>query len=192
MAEELGNVVNRKGERVDPATLSANEVIGVFFGAKNCPESATFLPKLQAVYRDVNKGSKRFEVVLCGWDMKEENYKSYTFENQSWPSIAWADGATRDALKKEHKVKATPTLVLLKPDGSVISTQGVDVVLQDSKGAHFPWTSFKVVAKAETLNLQTFTQKFIRSFPYRLMQIALIVLIIKVVRLFTGSEFLPI
>jgi len=57
-----------------------------------------------------------------------------------WLAIPFSDRDRKAALSKKFKVSGIPMLVLLNPDGSVITTEGRSEVGDDAEGKNFPWT----------------------------------------------------
>lgn len=105
---------------VDPAGLEG-KLFALYFSASWCRGCAAF-SRILVPFR--NRHQDKFEVVLLGFDHSTIEMHSYmkTYLMQ-WPAVAW-ESPTRIALKERYKISDIPTLIVIAPDGRVITTEG--------------------------------------------------------------------
>ena len=65
-----------------------------------------------------------------------------------WVGLPFGESAAKDALSKRYSVRGIPMLVLLRKDGSVISTEGRALVTHDATPSAFPWPGTAAAAPA--------------------------------------------
>lgn len=62
----------------------------------------------------------------------EESWRTY-HSTMPWPSMAWEEKDARRELASNLEVKGIPTLVILGPDNSVVTTDGRTELSEDSE-----------------------------------------------------------
>ncbi|MDD3146941.1 MAG: thioredoxin-like domain-containing protein [Candidatus Riflebacteria bacterium] len=97
------------------------KVFALYFSASWCRGCAAF-SRILVPFR--NRHQENFEVVLVGFDHSAIEMQSYmkTYE-MLWPAIAW-DNPARLAVKERFQVSEIPALIVIAPDGRVITTEG--------------------------------------------------------------------
>jgi nucleoredoxin len=109
-----------QGQKVALDQLNG-KLIGLYFSAHWCPPCRAFSPKL-VEFRDKNK--EKFEVVFVSGDTSATNKQAYMTELQMhWPSVPW-HATSGTALEQQYEVSSIPTLVILGPDGKLITLDG--------------------------------------------------------------------
>ena len=99
----------------------ANKLIGLYFSASWCPPCRSFTPKL-IQFRDAH--ASQFEVLLVGWDRSAREQMAYvTTHGMPWPALP-NQGEHAKTLGSVFDVQSIPTLIVLSPEGKVISTHG--------------------------------------------------------------------
>jgi nucleoredoxin len=113
-------LIDSSGSPVDISTLNG-KIVGVYFSAHWCPPCRAFSPSLVA-FRD--KNADDFEVVFVSSDKNPEAQMEYMKEvNMSWPAVPHgADSGEK--LKEKFEVVGIPMLVILGPNGQIISKSG--------------------------------------------------------------------
>ena len=133
LPEEL---LDSTGKKISRDEL-AGKTVGFYFSAHWCPPCRAFTPNL-VKFRDSNKDD--FEVVFVSSDkspeaqmgyMKETNMKWYTLPHRS------SEGS---ALKRQFGVGGIPALIIVSPDGEMITKNGRGDVSSNPKGAIEAWT----------------------------------------------------
>ena len=116
-------------------SIKEAEVIGLYFSAGWCPACKTATPLVATAYQQLKQRTKPMEIVFVSLD-KDDTTFNETRANMPWPSLPF--GGTRSALLAEaFHVQGIPTLVLLRQDGSLISTDGIRLLRKHARA--FPW-----------------------------------------------------
>ena len=127
------------GKAVSSKTLSG-KYVGLYFSASWCPPCRTFTPKL-VEFRKANKD--KFEVVLVGADNSEKAQANYMKKYMMlWPAIKHQSTAA-NLLVKKMGVSGIPYLVILAPDGSVVTKDGRGDVDSIGDKAFLKWTNIE-------------------------------------------------
>lgn len=125
-----------------PISKLSGKTIGLYFCADWSPPSRAFTVQLTDVYNNLNTGKDHcFEVVLISTDrdLKEFNVNR---SNMPWLAVPYID-KTRHDLCRIFDIKVIPALVLIGPEGKVISMNGKFLV--SSYGAEaFPFTNARI------------------------------------------------
>lgn len=136
MAELLpSRILNSKGKSVSSSEL-AGKVVGFYFSAHWCPPCRTFTPSL-VDFRD--KNNQDFEVVFVSSDrnpdaqmnyMEETNMKWYTLEHRSQEA---------NKLSQKFGISGIPALIIVSPDGEIITKNGRGEVSSNPSQAIKKW-----------------------------------------------------
>jgi len=117
--------------------LAGKAAIALYFSAHWCPPCRGFTPQLAEWYtKDLS--AKGLEVVFVSSDKDEAAFSDY-YGEQPWLALPFSNREKKDALSKKFKVGGIPSLVIVGPDGSVITKDGRTAISQDPQGAEFPW-----------------------------------------------------
>lgn len=109
------------------------KLIGIYFSMHNCPPCRAFTPVFAELYNEINADSKVMEVIFCSGDRTQEEYDKYYAE---MPWIALPKGDSRLAtLAKKYEVKGVPRLIVIKPDGTVVDSNGVRKITEEGPAA---------------------------------------------------------
>lgn len=126
--------ITNDGARVAPEALQ-NKVIGIYYSRQSCPACVEFTPKLVKLYNGLKRQGRNFEVIFCSGDPDEGEFSSY-FAKMPWVAMPFGSRQAA-AISERFEIKFIPTLILLREDGQVITTEGVQTV--DAGVAEFPW-----------------------------------------------------
>ncbi|KAL5145030.1 putative nucleoredoxin 3 [Glycine soja] len=129
-------------DRKVPISELAGKTIGLYFGAYWSPPCCAFTVQLTDAYNNlkVEKGDC-FEIVLISTDRDLEEF-NVNKSSMPWLAVPYED-RTRHDLRRIFDVKGIPALVLIGPDGKVISVNGKLMV--SSYGAEaFPFTESRI------------------------------------------------
>jgi thiol-disulfide isomerase/thioredoxin len=130
-------LLDAMGKAVSGETLSG-KYIGLYFSASWCPPCRTFTPKL-VEFHNANKA--KFEVLLVSADNSEKAQANYMKKYMMpWLAVKHQSIAA-NLLVKKMGVSGIPFLVILAPDGSVVTKDGRGDI--DSMGgkAFLKWKS---------------------------------------------------
>lgn len=130
-----------KGNPVDVSTLAGKHV-GLYFSAHWCPPCRAFTPSL-VKFRDAN-AEDDFEIVFVSLDNSESEKKTYIREmRMKWLSVPGARSQDANALAQRFGIRGIPALVILAPDGTVVTTEGRSDVTSSPKEALAKWKEKK-------------------------------------------------
>jgi len=147
-AENKGTFLKNKDQQ--PATtdeladfLGEDGVLGLYFSAHWCPPCKRFSAKLVTCYESLREADKKLEIVFLSSDGSEEEFDQYyssmvTETGRQWLSLDYAQRDLKNDLEELFGVEGIPTLVLIKKDGTIISTDGTERIEKFGPGA-FPW-----------------------------------------------------
>jgi nucleoredoxin len=125
------------GKEIDATSLKGKHV-GLYFSAHWCPPCRAFTPSL-VKFRDANV-EKDFEIVFVSLDNSQGDKKKYIKQMEmKWPSIPGAGSKTADSLAQQFEISGIPALIILAPDGSVVTSQGREDVMMSSETALSKW-----------------------------------------------------
>ena len=117
-------LVKANGGKVSSAYLGDKDYILVYFSAHWCPPCRKFTPLLVDFY---NKHAKagNFAVVFVSSDRSEKDMFGYmTGSKMPWTAVPFAQ--RRGNLARAYAENGIPNLVMIKPDGTVVSTSYVN------------------------------------------------------------------
>merc|ERR1719311_1320821 len=138
LTDVLGEtLLGKDGELATGTALKDKKAIALYFSAHWCPPCRGFTPKLADWYaKDLqNKG---LEVVFVSSDRDEDAFKEY-YGEQPWLALPFADRERKEMLNKKYKVQGIPSVVILGPDGKIITTEGRKAISTDETGENIPW-----------------------------------------------------
>jgi thiol-disulfide isomerase/thioredoxin len=109
---------------------------------RRCSPCRTFTPKLAETYKLLKEKGAYFEIVFVSADRDEAAFSEY-YGTMPWLALPFAQRAVANQLKELFEVGGLPTLVIIGPDGKVVTTEGRAMVDADPSGEKFPWTDMK-------------------------------------------------
>ncbi len=136
LPEEL---LDASGKAVSSKTLSG-KYVGLYFSASWCPPCRTFTPKLVEFHK-ANKD--KFEVLLVSADNSSKAQANYMKKYMMpWLAIKHQSTAANLFVKKMG-VSSIPYLVILAPDGSVVTKDGRGDLDSMGDKAFLKWTNIQ-------------------------------------------------
>ena len=125
------------GRSKSVAAIEDAEVVGLYFSAGWCPACKTVTPMIAEAYKALTSRGKKMEICFVTLDKNEQDFNAMRTE-MPWPALPF--GGTRHALlASAFDVQCVPTLVLLRPNGTIISTDGIRLLRKHART--FPWLS---------------------------------------------------
>ena len=125
-------LLDSNGNDVSSTSLKG-KYVGVYFSAHWCPPCRSFTPAL-VKFRNANVANN-FEIVFVSADHSLQEKEQYIREtNMKWLSVPGAHGPEHSKLEQQFETPGYPTLIILSPNGTVVSNSGVaDVMMTPSK-----------------------------------------------------------
>jgi nucleoredoxin len=125
------------GKEVDPASLKG-KTVGLYFSAHWCPPCRAFTPSL-VKFRDKH-AEEGFEIVFVSLDHSAGEKATYIREmKMNWLTVPGASSKEARALADRFQVNGIPMLVILAPDGSVVTPNGREDVMVSADTALRTW-----------------------------------------------------
>eukprot|EP01111_Echinosteliopsis_oligospora_P017955 TRINITY_DN7990_c0_g1_i5.p1 TRINITY_DN7990_c0_g1~~TRINITY_DN7990_c0_g1_i5.p1 ORF type:complete len:531 (-),score=188.37 TRINITY_DN7990_c0_g1_i5:28-1620(-) len=142
----LDYAIDNKGNQVKVADLKG-KIVGLYFSAHWCPPCRRFTPLFAEVYKKLKAENKSFEVIFVSSDRDEEAFKEYHGE-MPWLALPFSDRDAKTRLSELFDVEGIPQLILLDENGEVITTEGVQKIMEDGvDGYPFKFDPEKEAAK---------------------------------------------
>lgn len=116
-----------KGEEVALETLKG-KTVALYFSAHWCPPCRAFTPSL-VKFRDEH-AEQDFEIVFVSLDNSEGEKKTYISEmDMKWLTVPGASSPEAQKLAQKFQIRGIPSLIVLGPDGSVVTANGREDVM---------------------------------------------------------------
>ncbi|MFH4979098.1 hypothetical protein AB6A40_005807 [Gnathostoma spinigerum] len=140
MAELLGNVQLSKnnGSPALGRDVLEGKIVGLYFSAHWCPPCRQFTPVLKDFYEELE--GQGFEIVFVSFDRAESDLKAYLSEaHGDWYYLPFGSEQI-SSLASKYGVSGIPALIIIKPDGTVITSNGrADVTSKAPPAALESW-----------------------------------------------------
>ncbi|XP_028781291.1 probable nucleoredoxin 3 isoform X2 [Neltuma alba] len=129
-------------DKKEPISGLAGKTVGLYFCAYWSPPCRSFTVQLTEVYNDLKTAKDHcFEIVLISTDRNIQEF-NVNRSTMPWLAIPYED-RTRHDLCRIFDIKGIPALVLIGPDGKVISMNGKFMVCTYGAEA-FPFTESRL------------------------------------------------
>ena len=162
-----GNLIDSNENSVSREKLTG-KIIGLYFSAGWCPPCKTFSPILKD-FRDKNE--EEFEVVMVSADnSKREQLKYMSDGKMKWPAFP-ANSIESSNLYNKFGVRSIPTLIILSPNGQIISSNGRSDVSKNSSKALVTWketNAYKEFEKSKVVDSKENKEDGITATPPKL------------------------
>eukprot|EP00123_Amoebidium_parasiticum_P022563 comp9000_c0_seq1/m.4198 comp9000_c0_seq1/g.4198 ORF comp9000_c0_seq1/g.4198 comp9000_c0_seq1/m.4198 type:complete len:163 (-) comp9000_c0_seq1:82-570(-) len=143
LLSSISALIRRDGSEVTPSALAGKPVL-LYFSAHWCPPCRAFTPVLREWYDEVNDNEPgaEVEVVFVSSDKTEAEARKYMHEmHANWLMVPFSH-PMRQELKKRYgffgaveqdelkckRNNGIPTLALVKQDGTLVLSNGEDLV----------------------------------------------------------------
>lgn len=132
-------LLTKSGEKPTDEVLGGKAGVLVYFSAHWCPPCRGFTPKLSEFHKK-HSAAKNFETVFVSSDKDQGAFDEY-YGEMPFTALPFSKRDLKGTLSTQYKVNGIPTLVVLGPDGELITANGRDKVMADfDECANFPWT----------------------------------------------------
>ena len=133
------SVQGQGGSSVASSALNDKKFIGIYFSAHWCPPCRQFTPVLAQWYKNVGKAAN-VEIVFASFDQDQAQYTEY-FHSMPWLTLGF-QSEIAESLGEKYGVQGIPALVILKPNGTVVSTNARgDITTNNGANAVANWSS---------------------------------------------------
>ncbi|KAJ8310471.1 hypothetical protein KUTeg_012336 [Tegillarca granosa] len=109
---------------------------GLYFSAHWCPPCRAFTPVLAEQYTKIKDKGKKFEVIFISSDRDQSAFNEY-YNEMPWNALPFTATEQIGKVKQKYAIRGIPTLILLNPDGEIISKDGRSLI--SDKPDDFPW-----------------------------------------------------
>ena len=133
----LNDGVLTKGLTPVQNPFSDVKLIGIYFSAHWCPPCRNFTPVLANFYNEVNKNGKQMEIVFATCDRDLKQFQDY-FNEMPWLTLPFEDPRV-ETLSDMYSCQGIPYLVVIKPDGTLVSKKGRNEVGADGSACFAKW-----------------------------------------------------
>jgi len=130
------NIKQMLGEsfvKSDGSTVAISELegkyIGILFSATWHWSCRRFQQMLDYMYEKLKSEGKAFEIIDMDFS-----------EDMQWLAMPERSFAEKQKLGEAFRVEQCPMLVIIDPEGNVVTTEGTEIVSKDTDGECFPWT----------------------------------------------------
>lgn len=140
--EILGGLLPAKlqdasGKPVEASSLKG-KTVALYFSAHWCPPCRAFTPSL-VKFRDAH-ADQDFEIVFVSLDNSEGEKKAYIKEmDMKWLTVPGAQSKEARQLAERFEIRGIPALIVLAPDGNVVTASGREDVMLSPDTALEKW-----------------------------------------------------
>eukprot|EP00049_Salpingoeca_infusionum_P018459 m.357337 g.357337 ORF g.357337 m.357337 type:complete len:186 (-) comp17798_c0_seq1:226-783(-) len=138
------------GQETESLSLLKGKVIGLYFSAHWCPPCRAFTPELAKWYNKFKADSphrEKFELVFCSFDKTRAEFDEYRSE-MPFPALSFNLKDLIKELSSKCQVMGIPALVVISPQGEVLSYGGRALTSKDPTSDEQPWLSLPKEAPA--------------------------------------------
>lgn len=148
----FGNATLLKKVDGKATTCGLNEQLNgkyvmIYFSAHWCPPCKQFTPIFAEWYKKMTQKRQDIECVFVSSDKSQGEFDGY-YDSHPWCALPFDNRQAKNDLSAKYEIRGIPSLVVVGPDGQVITKKARDMVMKDTEGAGFPW---KPKTFAETL-----------------------------------------
>lgn len=140
LSELLPEQLRTANNEVIERSALEGRIVGLYFSASWCPPCRAFTPSLVEL-RDAH--NEVFEVILVGFDRSEIAHSRYMHSyNMRFPALGPGDRSAIAHLTKQLQIGdqiPLPMLIVLSPDGNIITRDAVSEVHINGEAAIKRW-----------------------------------------------------
>mmetsp|Transcript_27584 Transcript_27584/g.70271 ORF Transcript_27584/g.70271 Transcript_27584/m.70271 type:complete len:161 (-) Transcript_27584:382-864(-) len=139
-----GVLLQKESGQVNLADASVLEgkYVALFFYRMDSSACQEIAYKLKRTYLKLVTTGQPFEVLLVATDPSQapEALMRDFASNHPWVAVPFGETARCRALRKAYRVAGVPKIIMVSPEGEVLSRQVLKSVLVDPEGEDFPWS----------------------------------------------------
>jgi len=134
----LGSTLLKGGNEEVSIDCLQDKIVALYFSGHWCPPCRRFTPELVKNYERYQAAGEAFEVVFISADSNEEQFNDY-FGSMPWLALPFSEQDINAQLSVKYGVRGIPALIILGPDGELITKEGRGAIMADSDGQSYPW-----------------------------------------------------
>jgi len=123
----ISSIVNQDGSAILPEDVKG-KIICFYFSASWCPPCRALTPELAKKYDEIKQAGHQFEIVFVSADEDEESAKAY-YAKMPWKMLDYSRRDAEQSLSSAFEIQGIPTLVLLNTDGTLMTTEGRELIM---------------------------------------------------------------
>ena len=131
------SLIDKNGNEFSSEVLNG-KMIGLYFSAGWCPPCKSFSPKIRD-FRDQNPND--FEIVMVSADNSSSAQLNYMKDMDMSGYALALNSSKTNQLYSQFKVTGIPTVVILSPDGSILSQNGRSDITYNANTSISTWKS---------------------------------------------------
>ncbi|KAM4603307.1 nucleoredoxin-like protein 1 [Polymixia lowei] len=156
-----------------------NRILMLFFASAECERCQEFVPVLNDFFKRLKdpyyiENPALLALIYISLDQSEEQQESFLKEMHKKSLFLAYEDPYRKELQAKFRVKDVPTVVVLRPDSSILSPNGVDDICRFGSDCFRNWQesaelverSFMLNEEFDDLNLRTATDP-VRRLKYK-------------------------
>merc|ERR1719293_375194 len=115
------------------------EFLEIFGDQLLCKHGPVSTSEALAGFHTKHAAAKGFATVFVSGDRDQQSFDEY-YAEMPWLALPFGKSEVKAALNKKYKVQGIPSLVVLGPDGKLITKEGRSKVMEHFDDcAGFPW-----------------------------------------------------
>jgi nucleoredoxin len=130
-------LVGKSGDIATGDAVAGKKAVALYFSAHWCPPCRGFTPKFGEWYTKDLK-DKGLEVIFISSDRDESAFAEY-YGEMPWLAVPYSNRDVKSALDTKFKIQGIPSVVILDPEGQLITKDGREAVSSDPTGEDIPW-----------------------------------------------------
>jgi thiol-disulfide isomerase/thioredoxin len=130
--------LNNKNEEISYLDSIFNcNLYGLFFTASWCSPCELFVKDLIDIYINANEGIRNIEIIQINYEKEEGSFKS-NIADRPWVFMPHNDPRANE-LKEKFNILYIPVLVIFKSDGTLLTTNGRQIISNEGVNAIDKW-----------------------------------------------------
>ena len=129
-------LISKKGN-ISIEKIKEIPLIGLYFGALNCPPCNYFTRLLNKFYEKINQNEKKFEIIYCSLDESEEDYNEY-YNKMPWLSLSF-DSEFLEKMGNDFDIQGVPLFYIFTGKGKLIDEYGKKKIEKQNSQALNIW-----------------------------------------------------
>ncbi|KAE9011489.1 hypothetical protein PF007_g10769 [Phytophthora fragariae] len=137
------------------ADIDPEAVVGIYF-AQSTSAACRKLTKLLTVLSErLHTANKKFAVIVVSVDQEQADYTALieSLPGHTWLMVPFSEMEARKQLIETFGVRKVPQLIVRRPDGTILTPMGKELVMSDPTGEFYPWTGEDFKLPKSTLSV---------------------------------------